>query len=309
MSPAAIRIENLTKLYGRVRAVDSLSLEVETGKVFGFLGPNGAGKTTTILSMLGLVIPDKGRVELLGYDITREPIRIKERVGYLPENATVYGELTAWKNLEFFANFYRMSNTEKERRITELLKMVGLWEVRYRKAKTFSKGMKQRLLIAQTFINDPELLILDEPTSGLDPEGTRLVKDLIRKAKSEGKTVFFSSHILSEVEELSDRVGIIVAGKLRASGTIREIKRKFMELEGYEIVIETKEPLPEIEHTEAIRIKKLAPNRTVIFTRSDIREELSRYLTSRGITILSLEIREPSLEDIFLKTIYRREEE
>ncbi len=309
MSQAAIRIENLTKLYGRVRAVDSLSLEVETGKVFGFLGPNGAGKTTTILSMLGLVIPDKGRVELLGYDITREPIRIKERVGYLPENATVYGELTAWKNLEFFANFYRMSNTEKERRITELLKMVGLWEVRYRKAKTFSKGMKQRLLIAQTFINDPELLILDEPTSGLDPEGTRLVKDLIRKAKSEGKTVFFSSHILSEVEELSDRVGIIVAGKLRASGTIREIKRKFMELEGYEIVIETKEPLPEIEHTEAIRIKKLAPNRTVIFTRSDIREELSRYLTSRGITILSLEIREPSLEDIFLKTIYRREEE
>ncbi|WP_461863363.1 ABC transporter ATP-binding protein [Thermococcus sp.] len=309
MSQAAIRIENLTKLYGRVRAVDSLSLEVETGEVFGFLGPNGAGKTTTILSMLGLVIPDKGRVELLGYDITREPIRIKERVGYLPENATVYGELTAWKNLEFFANFYRMSNTEKERRITELLKMVGLWEVRYRKAKTFSKGMKQRLLIAQTFINDPELLILDEPTSGLDPEGTRLVKDLIRKAKSEGKTVFFSSHILSEVEELSDRVGIIVAGKLRASGTIREIKRKFMELEGYEIVIETKEPLPEIEHTEAIRIKKLAPNRTVIFTRSDIREELSRYLTSRGITILSLEIREPSLEDIFLKTIYRREEE
>ncbi len=308
MSPAAIRIENLTKLYGRVRAVDSLSLEVETGEVFGFLGPNGAGKTTTILSMLGLVIPDKGRVELLGYDITREPIRIKERVGYLPENATVYGELTAWKNLEFFANFYRMSNTEKERRITKLLKMVGLWEVRYRKAKTFSKGMKQRLLIAQTFINDPELLILDEPTSGLDPEGTRLVKDLIRKAKSEGKTIFFSSHILSEVEELSDRVGIIVAGKLRASGTIREIKRKFMELEGYEIVIETKEPLPEIEHTEAIRIKKLAPNRAVIFTHSDIREELSRYLTSRGITILSLEIREPSLEDIFLKTIYRREE-
>ncbi|WP_297464128.1 ABC transporter ATP-binding protein [Thermococcus sp.] len=309
MSTPAILVENLTKSYGRVKAVDGLSLSVEEGEVFGFLGPNGAGKTTTILSMLGIVIPDGGRIEILGMDMAREPIRIKERIGYLPENATVYGELTAWRNLEFFANFYRMSNAEKEKRIEELLKRVGLWEVRYRKAKTFSKGMKQRLLIAQTLINEPELLILDEPTSGLDPGGAHLVKEIIREAKASGKTVFFSSHVLSEVEELSDRVGIIVRGRLKAIGPIEEIKRQFMELEGYEIKVETKEPLPEIEHEDIVRIERLSPNRAIIFARSDIREWLSRYLASKGITILSLEIEEPSLEDVFLRTIYGREDE
>jgi len=309
MPSPAILIENLTKSYGTLRAVDSLTLEVNEGEIFGFLGPNGAGKTTTILSMLNLVIPDEGRVELLGMDVTKEPIRIKERLGYLPENATIYGELTAWKNLEFFANFYRMSNAEKEKRITELLKMVGLWEVRYRKAKTFSKGMKQRLLIAQTFINDPELLILDEPTSGLDPEGAHLVKRLIREAKAEGRTVFFSSHVLSEVEELSDRVGIIVKGKLKAVGTLGEIKRQFMELEGYEIKVETKEPLPEIEHPEITRVEVIPPNRAIIFARTDIREDLSRYLSEKGLTILRLDIEEPSLEDVFLRTIYGRDGE
>jgi len=308
MPSPAILIENLTKSYGTLKAVNSLNLEVKEGEVFGFLGPNGAGKTTTILSMLNLVIPDSGRVEILGMDISKEPLKIKERIGYLPENATIYGELTAWKNLEFFANFYRMSNAEKEKRITELLKMVGLWEVRYRKAKTFSKGMKQRLLIAQTFINDPELLILDEPTSGLDPEGAHLVKRLIREARSEGRTVFFSSHILSEVEELSDRVGIIVRGNLKAVGTIGEIKRQFMELEGYEIKVETKEPLPAIEHPEITRIELVRPNQAIIFARTDIREELSKALSEKGLTILRLDIEEPSLEDVFLKTVYGRDE-
>ncbi|AFL96176.1 ABC type multidrug transporter ATPase 4 [Thermococcus cleftensis] len=309
MPTSAILVENLRKSYGNFRAVDGLSFEVLEGEVFGFLGPNGAGKTTTILSMLGIIIPDSGRVEILGRDLLKDPLGIKERIGYLPENATVYGELTAWKNLEFFANFYRLSNAEKEKRITELLKMVGLWEVRYRKAKTFSKGMKQRLLIAQTLINDPELLILDEPTSGLDPEGAILVKNIIREYKREGRTVFFSSHVLSEVEELSDRVGIIVRGRLKAIGPVSEIKKRFMELEGYEIKIETKEPLPELEHDSITRVERLAPNRAIIFARTDVREWLSRHLSSRGVTILSLEMEEPSLEDVFLKAIYRREEE
>ncbi|WP_461865237.1 ABC transporter ATP-binding protein [Thermococcus sp.] len=307
MPSPAIIIENLTKSYGKLKAVDNLSLEVEEGIVFGFLGPNGAGKTTTILSMLGLIIPDNGRVMLLGYDVSREPVKIKERIGYLPENATVYGELTAWRNLEFFANFYNMSRSEKEKKIAELLKLVGLWDVRYRKAKTFSKGMKQRLLIAQTFINDPELLILDEPTSGLDPEGARLVKDLIREARSQGKTIFFSSHILSEVEELSNKVGIIVSGRLKAVGSIRDIKKEFMELEGYEIKLETKEPLPEIDHSEITRMEFIGNNKAIIFAKSDIREDISRYLSNHGVTILSLEIEEPGLEDVFLKTIYGRD--
>ncbi|BAA30472.1 ABC transporter ATP-binding protein [Pyrococcus horikoshii] len=303
----AIEVEKLTKSYGKFKAIDNLSFVVDEGIVFGFLGPNGAGKTTTILSMLGIIIPDSGDVRILGYDIFKEPLKAKERLGFLPENATIYEELTAWRNLDFFASFYRMSKQEKEKRIEELLKLVGLWDVRYRKAKTFSKGMRQRLLLAQALINDPELLILDEPTSGLDPEGARLVKDIIREQRKQGKTVFFSSHILSEVEELADKVGIIVKGKLRTVGTLEEIKKQYMELEGYEIKIETKQPLPELEIPDIIRIEKTTENKAIIFAKSDIRESISEELAKKGITIISLEIEEPSLEDVFLKTIYRRE--
>ncbi|EHR78313.1 ABC transporter [Thermococcus litoralis DSM 5473] len=302
----AIEVKNLTKSYGNFKAVDELSFEVYKGEIFGFLGPNGAGKTTTILSMLGLIIPDKGTIKILGNDVFREPIKVKEKIGFLPENATLYEELTAWRNLEFFANFYSFSKQEKEKRIKELLKLVGLWEARYRKVKAFSKGMKQRLLLAQALINDPEVLILDEPTSGLDPEGAYLVKSIVREERKKGKTVFFSSHILSEVEELSDRVGIIVKGKLRALGTLEEIKKEFMELEGYEIKVETKQALPEIELSGIIRMQKVSENKAIIFAKEDIREQLSELLAKKGITIVNLEVEEPSLEDVFLKTIYKR---
>ena len=302
----AIEIENLTKSYGNFKAVDNLTLKVEKGITFGFLGPNGAGKTTTILSMIGLIIPDSGSIRILGEDVFREPVKVKERIGYLPENATIYEELTAWRNLEFFANFYKMSRQEKEKRIEELLKMVGLWDVRYRKVKTFSKGMKQRLLLAQALINDPEVLILDEPTSGLDPEGAYLVKNIVREERKKGKTVFFSSHILSEVEELSNRVGIIVKGKLRALGPLEDIKRQFMELEGYEIKVETKQKLPQIELPEIIRIEKVNENKAIIFAKEDIREQLSELLAKKGATIVSLKVEEPSLEDVFLRTVYKR---
>ncbi|MDK2854015.1 MAG: type transport system ATP-binding protein [Thermococcaceae archaeon] len=302
----AIEVENLSKSYGNFKAVDELSFEVYKGEIFGFLGPNGAGKTTTILSMLGLIIPDKGTIKILGNDVFREPIKVKEKIGFLPENATLYEELTAWRNLEFFANFYNFSKHEKEKRIEELLKLVGLWDAKYRKVKAFSKGMKQRLLLAQALINDPEVLILDEPTSGLDPEGAYLVKSIVREERKKGKTVFFSSHILSEVEELSDRVGIIVKGKLRALGTLEEIKKEFMELEGYEIKVETKQALPEIELSEIIRMQRVSENKAIIFAKEDIREQLSELLAKKGITIVNLEVEEPSLEDVFLKTIYKR---
>ncbi|USG99945.1 ABC transporter ATP-binding protein [Thermococcus argininiproducens] len=302
-----IEIENLTKKYGEAKAVDNLTLNVEKGCTFGFLGPNGAGKTTTILSMLGLIIPDSGNIRILGHDVFRESIKVKEKVGYLPENATVYSELTAWRNLEFFANFYKMGQFEKERRIEELLKMVGLWDVRYRKVKTFSKGMKQRLLLAQALINDPEVLILDEPTSGLDPEGAHLVKSIVKEEVKKGKTVFFSSHILSEVEELSNKVGILVSGKLRAIGTLDEIRKQFMELEGYEIKIEAKQELPEIELDGIVRMEKIGDRKAIIFAKDDLREQISDYLSRKGITLINLEIEEPSLEDVFLKTIYKKE--
>lgn len=303
----AIEIENLTKSYGDFKAVDGLSLKVEEGITFGFLGPNGAGKTTTILSMIGLIIPDSGEIRILGRDVFREPVEVKKRIGYLPENATIYEELTAWKNLDFFANFFNFGRAEKEKRIEELLKLVGLWDVRYRKVKTFSKGMKQRLLLAQTLINDPEVLILDEPTSGLDPEGAFLVKNIVREERKKGKTVFFSSHILSEVEELSDRVGILVGGKLRALGSLEDIKRQFMELEGYEITVEAKGPIPELDLEDVTRVERVADNKVIIFAKDDIRDHISERLSKMGVLITRLDVEEPSLEDVFLRTVYKRE--
>jgi len=303
----AIEIENLTKKYGEFIAVDNLTLNIEKGIIFGFLGPNGAGKTTTILSMLGLIIPDNGKIQIMGYDVLKSPIKAKNLLGYLPENATLYEELTAWRNLEFFASFYRIPNREKEKRIEELLKLVGLWKVRYKRVKTFSKGMKQRLLLAQALVNDPDVLILDEPTSGLDPEGAHLVKSIVKEEAKKGKTVFFSSHVLSEVEELSDKVGIIVRGRLRAIGPLNRIKKQFMELEGYEIKIETKQRMPELNVDGVIRVERIDERKAIIFTKEDIRAQISDYLTNKGITIVSLKIEEPSLEDVFLKTVYKRE--
>jgi len=303
----AIEIENLTKKYGEFIAVDNLTLNIEKGIIFGFLGPNGAGKTTTILSMLGLIIPDNGKIQIMGYDVLKSPIKAKNLLGYLPENATLYEELTAWRNLEFFASFYRIPNREKEKRIEELLKLVGLWKVRYKRVKTFSKGMKQRLLLAQALVNDPDVLILDEPTSGLDPEGAHLVKSIVKEEAKKGKTVFFSSHVLSEVEELSDKVGIIVRGRLRAIGPLNRIKKQFMELEGYEIKIETKQRMPELNVDGVIRVERIDERKAIIFTKEDIRAQISDYLTNKGITIVSLKIKEPSLEDVFLKTVYKRE--
>ncbi len=303
----AIEIENLTKKYGEFIAVDNLTLNIEKGIIFGFLGPNGAGKTTTILSMLGLIIPDNGKIQIMGYDVLKSPIKAKTLLGYLPENATLYEELTAWRNLEFFASFYRIPNREKEKRIEELLKLVGLWKVRYKRVKTFSKGMKQRLLLAQALVNDPDVLILDEPTSGLDPEGAHLVKSIVKEEAKTGKTVFFSSHVLSEVEELSDKVGIIVRGRLRAIGPLNRIKKQFMELEGYEIKIETKQRMPELNVDGVIRVERIDERKAIIFTKEDIRAQISDYLTNKGITIVSLKIKEPSLEDVFLKTVYKRE--
>ena len=167
--------------------------------------------------------------------------------------------------------------------------------------------MKQRLLLAKALVNDPDVLILDEPTSGLDPEGAHLVKSIVKEEAKKGKTVFFSSHVLSEVEELSDKVGIIVRGRLRAIGPLNRIKKQFMELEGYEIKIETKQRMPELNVDGVIRVERIDERKAIIFTKEDIRAQISDYLTSKGITIVSLKIEEPSLEDVFLKTVYKRE--
>jgi ABC-2 type transport system ATP-binding protein len=219
-----LRVEFKSRELGQTTkvALNQLDLEVSTGEVFGFLGPNGAGKTTTMNVLLGFVQPTSGTASLFGIDV-RQPIA-RQRIGYLPEMTYYYKFLTAEELLRFYAKIFGLPGAEANKRIDETLKLVELDSARKRLIKTYSKGMQQRVGLAQALINNPDLLILDEPTSGLDPLGRMKVRDIIQRLKNEGKTVFFSSHELGEVETVCDRVAIIANGNLKAIGRVQEIK-------------------------------------------------------------------------------------
>jgi ABC-2 type transport system ATP-binding protein len=210
-------------------ALCGLDLEVGAGEVFGFLGPNGAGKTTTMNVLLGFVPPTSGSAYLFGIDV-RQPIA-RQRIGYLPELTYYYKFLTAEEILRFYAKIFGLSGAETSRRIPELLKLVELEHAAKRPIKSYSKGMQQRVGLAQALINNPDLLVLDEPTSGLDPLGRMKVREIIQRLKNEGKTVFFSSHELGEVESVCDRVAIIHQGELKAVGRVADITGKHPNLE------------------------------------------------------------------------------
>jgi len=206
------------------QAVKALTLAVRRSEVFGFLGPNGAGKTTTMNVLLGFINASSGSASLFGTDV-REPIA-RQRIGYLPELTYYYKFLSAEELLRFYARIFKIPGAERDKRIDGVLKLVDLEQARKRQIKTYSKGMQQRVGLAQALINDPELLILDEPTSGLDPVGRMRVREVIQRLKNEGKTVFFSSHELGEVETVCDRVAILHQGELKVEGRVSELARQ-----------------------------------------------------------------------------------
>ncbi len=218
-----LRVEYRTREFGqRVKtAVDGLNLTVQQGEVFGFLGPNGAGKTTTMNVLLGFVHPTAGAAWLFGVNV-REPIA-RQRIGYLPELTYYYKFLSAEELLRFYARIFRLPAAEAQSRIDAVLKLVELNDARRRPIKSYSKGMQQRVGLAQALINNPDLLILDEPTSGLDPLGRMKVREIIQRLKNEGKTVFFSSHELGEVETVCDRVAILHQGRLLVEGRVADL--------------------------------------------------------------------------------------
>jgi ABC-2 type transport system ATP-binding protein len=226
-----LRVEYRSRELGQKTkvALNGLDLEVFSGEVFGFLGPNGAGKTTTMNVLLGFVQPTSGAASLFGIDV-RQPIA-RRRIGYLPELTYYYKFLTAEELLRFYANIFGLPRAERERRIDETLKLVELDSARKRQIKTYSKGMQQRVGLAQALINNPDLLILDEPTSGLDPLGRMKVRDIIQRLKNEGKTVFFSSHEMGEVETVCDRVAIVASGELKAAGSVEQVMKGHPNLE------------------------------------------------------------------------------
>jgi ABC-2 type transport system ATP-binding protein len=224
--------EELTKRYGSQIAVNSLNLSIYEGEVFGFLGPNGAGKTTSILMFLGLTEPTSGKVNVVGFDPTRDPFHVKEKVGYLPENVGFYDDMDATQNLRFIARLNRIPDKISKTRIDETLGLVGLLDEAKKKVGLYSKGMRQRLGIAEVLIKDPKLIFLDEPTIGLDPDGTNRMLDLIHNLSRErGITTFLSSHLLDQVQRICERVGIMIKGKLVAVGPIDELAKKKLGLE------------------------------------------------------------------------------
>jgi ABC-2 type transport system ATP-binding protein len=283
------------------RALDRLTIEVRSGEVFGFLGPNGAGKTTTLKLLMQLVFPTSGRAEMLG--LPPGDLRLKRRIGYLPENPYFYDYLTAEELLTYFAALFGYRAADARQRASRLLDDVGIGAERRLQLRKFSKGMLQRVGIAQALVNDPELVIFDEPMSGLDPLGRREVRSLILRLRDRGCTVFFSSHVLSDAEALCSRVAILAQGRLVAAGLLHEMVS--LEARGWELVMS--------QVTDAL-VSAIAPRVRRAVRISDGRysfelpldpppERLLADLTSRGARLVSLNPVRDTLEDIFVKRV------
>lgn len=234
-----IEAHDLTKVYGKQTAVNRLSLKVNQGEIFGFLGPNGAGKTTTLLMLLGLSEPTSGSARVCGFDPTREPLKVKRLVGYLPENVGFYEDMTAADNLRFVARLNGIKDGVLPGKIQELLQLVGLANEARKRVGAYSRGMRQRLGIAEVLVKDPQVVFLDEPTIGLDPDGTQRMLELIQSlSREKGITVFFCSHLLDQVQRISDRVGIMLKGTMVAVGPIQELAKQKLGVDKDEYTLE-----------------------------------------------------------------------
>ena len=234
-----IETHGLTKLYGRYKAVDCLTFEVKQGEVFGFLGPNGAGKTTTILMLLGLTEPTSGSCSVLGFDPLRQPLKVKERVGCMPENVGFFHDMTARENLQYVARLNSLPDSQAQTRIESALEKVKLTDEADKLVGTYSRGMRQRLGIAEVLIKEPKLVILDEPTLGLDPEGINSMLQLIKSlSRQENISVLLCSHLLHQAQQVCDRVAILNQGRLVAKGTIEELAGEGIQAEGKKLSLE-----------------------------------------------------------------------
>jgi len=296
---SAIELNGLTKEFGRIMAVDNLDLRIEEGEIFGFLGPNGAGKSTTINILLDLVKPTRGSASIFGMDCQGQSREIKHHIGVLPEGYDVYDRLTARQHLEFV---FESKNFQEDP--MALLERVGLADAADRKAGGFSKGMAQRLVLAMSLVGDPDLLILDEPTTGLDPNGARQMRQLIREENQRGTTVFFSSHILGQVEAVCDRVGILREGRLVADDSIEALRENIPG--GETLVVEGRgfsdDVLRQIEALEGVaNVTVRVPGEVVaVGCNSGVsKTTVLDGIESTGVTVSDFSTEEASLEDLF----------
>lgn len=298
--------KNLTKRYREKLAVNALNLSIEEGEVFGFLGPNGAGKTTTILMLLGLTEPTSGQVSVCGFNPTSQSLEVKKRVGYLPENPGFYDDISARENLLYMARLNRIPEEEARRRTAEVLDQVGLPDDGRRLVKEFSRGMKQRLGIAEVLVKKPTAIILDEPTLGIDPDGAIRILELIRDLnRDHGLTVMLSSHHLQQVQQICSRVGIIVKGKLIVQGAMDTLGRAVLKGREWNFLLEATGNTEGLERDlQSIKGVNEIEKRThgwFLRCTEDVRPEVLSLVSRRGLNLLQLRSEDPTLEEIYLK--------
>ena len=303
MADNVIEARGLLKLYGSTRAVDSIDLSIRRGEIFGLLGPNGAGKTTTILMMLGLTETSGGSVEVLGFNPVRQPLEVKRRVGYLPDAVGFYDHLTARENLFYTARLLDIPRREITARIMEALNAVQLADVADHRVATFSRGMRQRLGLAEILIKDAQIAILDEPTSGLDPQATVELLNIIRELKHQGVSVLLSSHLLERVQSVCDRVALFNQGNIALMGTVPDLGREVLG-GGFRVEVEA-EGQGLAERIAAIpgvqRVEAAGANRVLLFADRDVRPEAAAAVVAAGGRLLRLSVEEPSLEAIYTR--------
>jgi ABC-2 type transport system ATP-binding protein len=301
----AIEAQDLTKSYNGVMVVDRLNLRVGENEVFGLLGPNGAGKTTIILMLLGLTEPTSGTARVCGFNPTREPLKVKRITGYLPEEVGFYDNLTSRENLKFIAELNGISPAISSRRIDEVLEVVGLTEERDVVAGKFSRGMRQRLGIADVLIKQPKVVFLDEPTSGLDPKGINQLLDLIANLPKMGTTVLLSSHQLYQVQKVCHGIGILSKGKMVIEGSIDKLGRDALAGGRFIIEIETTGPTAELagilKNIKGVVEAEATDNLLKVSTDSDLRAEIAKAVVQSGASLVQMKVQEFSLDDIYMK--------
>jgi ABC-2 type transport system ATP-binding protein len=309
----AIETVNLTKRYGHLTAVDRLNLNVSTGTIHGFLGPNGAGKTTTIKVLVGLLRPDEGVARIFGEEVSRDKPDVRFRIGYMPELPRFPKHLKGWELLDIYGQMYGLSKQQRKEKLPKLLELVGLNGRENDLIGKYSKGMQQRLGIAQALLREQELIILDEPSLGLDPVGMVEVRELIKSIAKEGSTIFLSSHLLFEVQQVCSHVTIINKGVALVSDTIENVEHKIrgpttLRIEVTKLTNTLTENLKKLPFVTDVKTEGNKLDIT-LETRDDVRPQVSETITESGGTIVSMNLTGQSLEDVFVQLVGKAGEE
>lgn len=301
--PDAIDVKSLTKKFGTTVAVDNISFSVQEGEIFGFLGPNGAGKTTTTRMLTGVIPAESGTATILGYDIRREPVMAKQGFGVVPETSNAYADLTAWQNLMLMGELYGLPRARAMKRASDLLGMLDLLERKDQKVQAYSKGMKQRLILAMALLHEPKLLFLDEPTSGLDVHSTRMILSLLRDLNRAGTTIFLTTHNMEEANQLCHRVGIIRSGKIVAIDAPEKLKTAIDRVHRIEVSFDRDIPGDTLLRLAGVTGANRTGDKWQITAenRDAAIRSLVAFSQQNNAKIITLNTIAPSLDDAFLR--------